>query len=189
MKSIIIIALLIFPLYSHAQTYLGDGTGAGGLGGSCCNWVAVLNDSNQNCPSDQLAAHPNCVVISSGQYAAYFTAVNNQYNAKYPKVLNAGITITCTCSGYPYGSLNGTYSLSGPEFDNRNLAYLNIKAGGSFPLGQNVVQFADMTGILHTFDAAHLIELGGATQDYLATISAQYVAAAGWPANNGVTIP
>lgn len=182
-----LLLVLAFPV--NAQTYLGDGTATGGLGGSCCNWVAVLDASNQSCPAAQLAVHPTCAVISSGQYTAYVTAANNQYSVKYPQVLNAGIAITCTCSGYPYGSLNGTYSLSGQDFNNRNLAYLNIKAGGTFPLSQSVVQFADMSGTLHTFDAAHLLELGSAIQDYLATISAQYVSASGWPANNGVTIP
>lgn len=187
-----ILCIAVVVLYipaAMAQTYLGDGNSTSGIGGSCCNWVATIDASNQACPASQLAIHPTCTTISLGQYTTYLTAASNLYGNKYPRVLAQGVAITCTCSGYPYGSLDGTYSLSGDDFDNRNLAYLNIKAGGSFPLGQSVVQFADTAGTLHTFDATHLLELGSAIQNYLATISAQYVNASGWPANNQATIP
>lgn len=187
-----VIAFLLFCSTVSAQTYLGDGTGTSGLGGSCCNWVFKLDASGLSCPSDQVVTHPTCAVISAGQYNAYFTAYFNQYGKKYLSVINNGLAITCTCSGYPYGSLNGTYSLSGADFDKRSLSTLNAQAGGSFPNGSPVIQFADMSGTLHTFDSVHLIELGVAVSNYLARISSQSVGPPqnlGWPANNQATIP
>lgn len=76
MINVLVIALfLLLSPAALAQTFLGDGNGTSGKGGSCCNWTAMIDASGQSCPVSELAARPTCQVITQTQWQTFVTSV------------------------------------------------------------------------------------------------------------------
>lgn len=115
-------------------------------------------------------------------------ATIESYTIAIGRKLDTGITITCGCSGYLYGSLNGTYPLTDMFIRTLNgLAILAVQKRPLSAAGGATVLLRDMTGVEHSWDAAHILELAAAVTEYQLSLAPQNVQATGWPANT-VTI-
>lgn len=146
----------------------------------------------------QYAGNVAIVTPSDPRWTAWLAAQSAQqaarsYQTTLQQKLVAGIAISCTCSGYAYGSLNGTYSLTA-DFLN-TLTGLTIRAVGNRPLsgshgpqGGAVVPLYDTAGVSHSWDQAHILELADTVTDYQVSMSLQNVQANGWPTSNAFTI-
>jgi hypothetical protein len=117
MKKVFLLVLLLLCWHvAKAQTYLGDGNGTSGLGGTCCNWVAFLDASSGSCDAGAVAAHPNCQVITLTQYNTFITAetAGISYLIKYIATVNTGVALTSTGDS----SLNATYPIDQGTLNN-----------------------------------------------------------------------
>ena len=186
-KMIILVVALIAASIStaHAQTYFGDGTGTSGLGGSCCNWVAVKSSNGQTCPADQLALHPTCTVITLTQYNAYLTSVSSSYPSYHGRI-NSGVAVTST--GSP-STLNGTYPIDASTISNLQFLYFSaqiakLNSSQAFgPGGATSVAMKDKNGNSHTFDRDHIISYGTQILGYLSSLTP-----GNFPSNNQLQI-
>jgi hypothetical protein len=183
---ILVTALVSLSHAAASQTYLGDGNGTAGFGGTCCNWTAQSNVALDSCPADQLANHPACQVITKAQYDAYFAARNviPDAEATFMFYMNAGIAI----SGCTSAAINGTWPVDDASI--KSIGLLDQYIGGhgnKWPDGKSSLILKDSSGNGHAFgatkDLQRLFEL---LQDYRTAIDQVLLGGAPftWPASS-----
>lgn len=136
--------------------------------------------------------------VTDPRWSAYQTSLSaaqaaGNYQATLAQYLNAGVAITCTCTGYAYGSLNGTYALTDAfvtQITNLSLRAVGSRklSGNHGPNGGATIPLYDTAGVTHYWDSTHILELNDVITDYKFSMTLQNVQVNGWPSTNAFTI-